>query len=353
MRRTALLFPLPFLVSCAEPEHVTALRQPVVGGVLGQVGQFPTVAFIVIQGLGRCTGTLVTPTRVLTAAHCLDHTLGNFPNQQAVTDNTYIGFDVVDGIATWPIEVDVADTVPHPQWSFQTVSAGHDFGFVELATPLLDRSPSPVNRNAADAPPGVTIDVAGYGVYDAQNNADVLHVLLGEVTAPCAIASLPDATFLCLDLTDGSGTCAGDSGSALFASIGGTPTVAAITSFGDVGCVNHAGAGRTDADVAFIDAHVCVPDGYCAVGCAADADCMGSGGAGGSGGEGPGVGGGGGAAGSGGELPMGGEGGAPSSSSDPPNATDDGGCSCSVPRRAPDRWPWLALLLVLARRKRG
>ena len=58
------------LVTCALAFGVAAPAQAIVGGNDASPGEYPYVAHITIDRAFQCTGTLVTPTHVVTAAHC-------------------------------------------------------------------------------------------------------------------------------------------------------------------------------------------------------------------------------------------------------------------------------------------
>src|SRR5215207_11688395 len=59
---------------------VAAPAQAVVGGNDAEPGEYPYVAHILIDRSFQCTGTLVTPTHVVTAAHCSSLVPGGVAN---------------------------------------------------------------------------------------------------------------------------------------------------------------------------------------------------------------------------------------------------------------------------------
>jgi secreted trypsin-like serine protease len=58
------------LATCALAVGLTAPAQAIVGGHDASPGEYPYVAHITIDRAFQCTGTLVTPTKVVTAGHC-------------------------------------------------------------------------------------------------------------------------------------------------------------------------------------------------------------------------------------------------------------------------------------------
>lgn len=266
--------------ACQGGTEVAIDQQAILGGSQPSPGQFPTVVGILLaQGAG-CTGTLVAPDLVLTAAHCISPRSLGQPSQQAVTDGTVVFFDSTN----LPVNgqtINAADTIPHPSF----VQPGDpDVGLIRLANPKNDREPSPINFDPGAAPPGTAVDMVGYGVNDS-GGAGPLFYLANKVTTSCSAGGFSDATFLCFNQQDGTGKCSGDSGGPSF--LAGTDTVVGITSFGDRDCQVFGADMRTDASADFLMANapelLCGVDAVCNEDCDADPDCSEGGDAGGLG----------------------------------------------------------------------
>lgn len=165
MRRTTLttlapLFVVILLTSCAEGTDVQARRDPVIQGTPVDETVFPAAGALVTQGMFFCSGTLVTPTVVVTAAHCLDPMFigASVPGFTFVADaNSVSPADVHPG----------REALPHPDFDlFDPAGAVHDIGLLFLEEPVEGVEPVPLATpdDVAALAPGDMLDLVGYGL---------------------------------------------------------------------------------------------------------------------------------------------------------------------------------------------
>ena len=207
-----------------DPAVIAPKRGAVVAGIYRGTftTEFPAVAAIILQsGSGAqqlCSGTLITPTIVLTAGHCLSFdpagaTVYLFP----------------DGVT--PVPHPARQFAVHPQFNLG-VAAYADVAVLYLVDPVTDVTPLPLATRAPR--PGAKGTIVGFGD-DGLGNFEAK--LVGTVRlkrCPRAIRRVGImrgqlSTSLCWKpKRNGNDTCPGDSGGPLLA--GGA--VAGVTSGG-------------------------------------------------------------------------------------------------------------------------
>jgi secreted trypsin-like serine protease len=212
----------PILLICAiSLAHASAAQTSVVGGRPAQPGMFPWMAFVVDfpggEEVTACSGTVLAPRVVLTAAHCtLDEQTGS-PNDPA-------GYRVVTGTVNWTYPErqlsDVTRLIPYPKFASGTGRDGFgDAALLVLATPTT-APPIPIATptNSGLLRIGTHAAIAGWGMTEF-GQKDLTESLMWSKTVVesdrceglwgriCAI-DFPSAT---------SGACHGDSGGPLLA----------------------------------------------------------------------------------------------------------------------------------------
>ncbi len=155
LRRGGSLRTLLVLLSLLSADRAWAIsvRDDVITAAYTQLAaQFPAVGRIDSGGFAHCTGTLVSATQVLTAAHCVDSDQNNFVDLDASTTTFRLGAN-----ASQPDSIHSVASIQVNRWSGRQQ---HDMAILTLTDPVDGVAPMNVSRQIFA---GDTITMIGYG----------------------------------------------------------------------------------------------------------------------------------------------------------------------------------------------
>lgn len=254
-------------------DDVATTEQEIIGGTLDS-GDMAVVQLAAYGSGGFapfCTGTLIAPQTILTAAHCV-YSYGTSAQYYA-----HFGPDGYNPQFTRQI----VQQTRHPSYSSQ--GGQYDIAVLKLISAVTNVVPIPINTEEMDTGMiGEPIRHVGYGVYAFVNGQPQSDGRKRQVTTPLrqlytnlleSGASNPTRQ-----------TCQGDSGGPGFMVIGSVPTerVVGVVAFGDQLCEQNGYDTRVDTFASWVqgvyntwEAPTCAEDGKCAAGCSQpDIDCL-------------------------------------------------------------------------------
>lgn len=243
----------------------------------------PAVVAVYIQSAGQpggglCSGEIVSPHVVLTAAHCVSpNSVGPGAKFFVYTGPSFL-FTLMPPTPVPDGALPASEAHASPMWNpYGATSATdddpYDIGVVILASPTgippLSYNHFPLSNKLVDTP----ARIVGYGLTDgtaANASAGT------KYTAPNLVEYVRPQGLELWD--DAHATCEGDSGGPTLLMLDGKERIAAVTAFGYRGCpVNYAATGtRVDTNAAFVDGYVAAFDPPAAPpggACTSDAEC--------------------------------------------------------------------------------
>ena len=277
--RRVLGWAVAVAVAGCRIEPIAVAREAVVGGELDP-GDPAVVALVARRTRCEeqdvsllCTGTVVAPRVVLTAAHCLD--VFGEDGQYEVYLGSRLGSGGGDGRFAL-----VVSARRHP--AYDPVTHEHDLALLRLAVPV-EVEPVALPPGSLEPVSGQSIRVVGFGAAAAGELAT------GEKRS--GWMSISEVTATGVKSAPGPGmSCTGDSGGPVLATVDGREWLLGVSASGDPGCRTYAFNVRVDAAAAagdfilpFLLESESAPSGYgdtsttatgfCARECAGSQDC--------------------------------------------------------------------------------
>lgn len=293
MLRLARLLPLAGLAACADagtaPFDLATRHAPIVGGVPAEAPLHDAVVALhhrvgdEVFAQPFCSGTLITPSVVLTAAHCLDAAEDGAPRAEPrAPQSVGVYFGAAPATDPAPTVYGVTDVRLYGTWDSTRLI--NDIALLRLARPVPTEIATPIpplppalGFGPADA--GEPLDLIGFGT-DGEHAGVKLHAELPLAGLGCRLPGCPTRGWPARMISYGGGgttPCNGDSGGPALVRRDGRAYVGGVTSYGDRHCARFAVSTRVDAYAPFIAGFVfgggeCESDGACQPACGADVD---------------------------------------------------------------------------------
>lgn len=233
-----------------EAESTAQDRSEIIGGTVDTGDESIVAVYAIAPGAAAgslCTGTVIAPTVVLTAAHCVHpDTVGADVEFSVLT-----AADLTDKAHPSP-KLTVKETHYDPAFNIKNVLNGHDIAVVILDAPTTLK-PIPWNGEALPASlTGQPARLVGYGLNDSFGKKGA--GLKRQVTVKL---NSFDGNFVKTGgLIPWKGICSGDSGGPVLVKVGGVEKVVGVNSFGILLCLSESSSTRVDTYKSFIQTYV-------------------------------------------------------------------------------------------------
>ena len=213
------MLPLAIFLCVGVLAQQTFADEPeaIVGGTPAALGEFPWQVSLNVNGGHICGGSIIAPTKILTAAHCVDGLVrppySNFRIVTGTIDSSKGQFHNVQSVRV------------HPSYTGQQRDAWrNDVAVITLQRPIqYNQNQSPIALTDSQPAPGTLCTLSGWGKTSA--NGPLARTLLKMNQSVISLSQcqqrhrgMPlDNSHLCALNRRGIGACQGDSGGPLIA----------------------------------------------------------------------------------------------------------------------------------------